>query len=87
MLAKASTPQIRAPNAGKATHNGLSDVGITPVRTSTKNTTKATVSPVVCQPLALRISSHFGSAGFMIVDNPYTLINGHYEGSATSSCQ
>ena len=83
MLAKASAPQIRAPNAGKATHNGLSDVGITPVRTSTKNTTKATVSPVVCQPLALRISSHFGSAGFMIVDNPYTLINGHYEGSAT----
>ena len=29
MLAKARNPQIRAPNAGKATHNGLSDVGIT----------------------------------------------------------
>jgi hypothetical protein len=66
--AKDRNPKIRAPIDGNAIHNGLFVVGIIPLFISTTIIMHAAVSAVVCHPLAFRISSHRGSAGFIDIE-------------------
>ncbi len=61
--ASAKHPNIVAPINGRANHSGLLVVGIMSFLISNIIITHAIVSAVVFQPLALRISSHLGSAG------------------------